>query len=91
MRTRIDRGDQGGRDIHGNRTARRRERRDLSNPRSGLSGPEVRPGAPRSAARAGHGRGATLCQGIREFRCQNVHGAEAKTTAAKEHLEGSRL
>ena len=77
--------------VLGNRTARRRERRDLSNPRSGPARRAARPGAGRFAARAGHGSGATLCKGIRESGRQNGHGAKARTTCAKEHFEGSRL
>ena len=77
--------------VLGNRTARRRERRDLSNPRSGPTRTEAGRGAPRSRARAHHESDATLCKGIRESGRQNGHGAKARTQAAKEHLEGSRL
>ena len=77
--------------VFGNRTARRRERRDLSNPRSGPARKGARPGAVRSDARAGHGSGASLCKGIRESGRQNGHGAKARTQVAKEHFEGSRL
>ena len=38
--------------VFGNRTARRRERRDLSNPRSGPAKTDAGAGAPRSRARA---------------------------------------
>ena len=77
--------------VFGNRTARRRERRDLSNPRSGPTRTAARAAAARSGPRAGHGSGASLCKGIRESGRQNGHGAEARPTCAKGHFEGSRL
>ena len=77
--------------VFGNRTARRRERRDLSNPRSGPTQTAAGGTAVRSDARAHHESDATLCKGIRESGRQNGHGAKARTQVAKEHLEGSRL